>query len=312
MSYRRAQAPSRLTISWRSLLSGTQFFILSACGNSPANLPPATATGTGDTASATQPATPVPTDSGAAAKSLIRADRFVVHATARGRVVSYSLDTDLPDDYEIHVAVYRTYNMTEQDRGTDDYGVYFVNKWTTVGKVRVAHEADIDDSKVDQKIQSVLDTDAGAGYKDKLNRISPKITVEYTGGDTPRLVGRATKPSLVITGARSVSAQSQVYVPYKGSNPNGSAYANAERLEVGQRYRISRATPLSPEFESTDPTLTLGQMMNLPAGTILEIRRIDSQGGSTRYLVRAIGDTERVTGWVSSIALIGQKLQETH
>ncbi len=80
-----------------------------------------------------------------------------------------------------------------------------------------------------------------------------------------------------------------------------------EHLQVGQKYQLSKETPLMPELEPADPLGALEKMTYIPAGGTIEILQVATKQGSPWYHVSVQGIGE---GWINSIALIGQFQQK--
>ena len=84
-----------------------------------------------------------------------------------------------------------------------------------------------------------------------------------------------------------------------------STFIDPFDLEIGARYRLSRETPLMPEFEPKDPIRALQAIKKIPpGGTVMVISR-KQKAISPWYYVR-YGSHE---GWINSVALVGQSLE---
>ena len=90
-------------------------------------------------------------------------------------------------------------------------------------------------------------------------------------------------------------------------------YASPESLAVGRSYVISRVTPLMSELEPDDIFLSLTKTLDLPIKTIIKIISVTKKGGRPWYQVTAKDKEGKLigTGWVNSVALIGQEITLT-
>ena len=86
--------------------------------------------------------------------------------------------------------------------------------------------------------------------------------------------------------------------------------ASYDTLQIGSFYRISRESPLMPEFEPTDPLGAIARMISLPASSTILIREKRYKRGTPWYRTEAYGlkGTRIGEGWINSIALMGQRL----
>jgi hypothetical protein len=105
--------------------------------------------------------------------------------------------------------------------------------------------------------------------------------------------------------AGEVSFSSVLSVPVKTETD----WINPQKLQVGKRYRLSGKANVLPEFRSADSLVDIALMKTVPAGTVVEIRRIDDSDRSRLYLVRAQGESDAVTGWVGVNNLLSQTLE---
>lgn len=81
-----------------------------------------------------------------------------------------------------------------------------------------------------------------------------------------------------------------------------------QSLRVGQVFPLSKQTPLMPELEPADPMAALQKMRRLPPETTIKVLRVAMKKQTAFYFVEATSPSKvsRGSGWINSIALIGQ------
>ncbi len=62
-----------------------------------------------------------------------------------------------------------------------------------------------------------------------------------------------------------------------------------------------------PEREPADPLEALERVVELPAGSVVRVTAAEDRGGQPWYEVELVG-SESTTGWINSIALMGQQI----
>lgn len=82
-------------------------------------------------------------------------------------------------------------------------------------------------------------------------------------------------------------------------------FVDPYQLIIGTRYRLSKETPLMPEFEPSDPMRAIQNIKKIPAGRVVTILSKKEKGASPWYCVKYETDE----GWVNSVALLGQSLE---
>ncbi|MFI5299133.1 MAG: hypothetical protein ACHREM_13635 [Polyangiales bacterium] len=85
--------------------------------------------------------------------------------------------------------------------------------------------------------------------------------------------------------------------------------ADPEALVVGAGYRVSRDTSLMPDPDPADPLSAAARMQKIKAGAVIDIVSIRDVSRERWYQVRTSIDGRSASGWVMSVALIGQDLQ---
>ena len=83
-------------------------------------------------------------------------------------------------------------------------------------------------------------------------------------------------------------------------------------LQIGKSYRLSKDTPLMPELRPFDPIVALGKAKKVLAGGVVGIILVKKKRNIPWYYVGfkngSTGEVE--TGWINSIALMGQSLKK--
>jgi hypothetical protein len=82
-----------------------------------------------------------------------------------------------------------------------------------------------------------------------------------------------------------------------------------KHLKVGSDIVLTERTPLMPEMEPQDPMEALAKMKQILAGVSVKVIEVSKDRHGTRwYGVKVIGHdgSEIASGWINSIALIGQ------
>ncbi|MDP2899335.1 MAG: FxLYD domain-containing protein [bacterium] len=119
----------------------------------------------------------------------------------------------------------------------------------------------------------------------------------YEGADEPdsSYPPQSTEPDLSKNAARRVA----------------SPWIDPYELRVGAIYRVSKDTPLMPEFEPRDPLRALEGMKTIRAGGSVRILSMRMKRSYPWYYVTLTDRAGQAhTGWINSIALAGQSLEQ--
>lgn len=252
----------------------------------------------------------------------VRADRFDVIVKRRGKDLYVRLDTDLPENTTVMASIKRLWY--EQGKSAAYSRSYFdkrgrVSEWKRFRKFNVAHAIWKGKLKAHQEKMSRL----GIGFT--VGRVSDDIEVSFVVpisqknpsfgprnknlfGKTVQLQGKGTKWEMRII--RRV-----VKVRYPLTSTSGlkrrSVSLDPYTLEVNATYILSRRTPLVDSPAPKDPLAAIARMRDMPSGSKISIRRSAKVKGGLWYRVIATNrDGQRIgSGWVNSIALVGQKLR---
>jgi len=110
-------------------------------------------------------------------------------------------------------------------------------------------------------------------------------------------------------------SQGRDVLPFTGTEPHtpkpeaadkASNRIDPYRLQPGQTYRVSRETPLMPDFEPTNPLAALGDARKLPPSGTFEVVHVRIKNAKPWYEVRVPGLPRLY--WVNATALLGQSL----
>lgn len=265
--------------------------------------------------SADSAATPEPAAAASTPLPEVVADRFEIKGKLEGNRVTFWLETDLPDNVPVMADVNREY-VGRNSEGSETYAPMYWSEKLTVGALRNPQTVTIDDTKWAQHVEEALKLSAVADDPVTIVSINQAVMVSLTvpgvghvaplEPDASNLTGKAV---VVEDGWHRVEGEAAF--PHKLSVvvKTETDWVNPQKLQVGQRYRLSGKANVLPEFQSADPLVDVASMSVVPAGTVIEIRRIDDSGYSRRYLVRAQGDSAAVGGWIGVNNLLAQTLE---
>lgn len=229
-----------------------------------------------------------------------------------------AIETDLPEDAEVMVSVdpvYYTLGDTEAysqeyygERGT-------VRHWKQPRRIALDAERWKDDLREHQDMLASIARDAAI----EIERISDSVEIRavlHANQQGPRFGGRG-NPLLSGKAVTNRSATFNIiereevfHLPLGGSpTPRKSRRAAWDGLELGQRYKLTRETPLmaSRAREEGSGLDFLRSMRYLPAGTMILVTGVDRSESTPWYEVTLDGDRS-VTGWINSIALMNQDI----
>ena len=82
-------------------------------------------------------------------------------------------------------------------------------------------------------------------------------------------------------------------------------YIDPYELEIGSSYRLSKKTPLMPEYKPANPMQAISKIKYLQAGNVITIVSIKKSGTPWYYVKQ-----KNQRGWVNCIALLGQSLEK--
>ena len=247
----------------------------------------------------------------------IVSDLFEVKGNLQGNQVTFWLETDLPDDVVVSGRVSRDF-VVRNSEGTDESFIPYWDEDTTVGALRSPRKVTFDDHHFANEVAKRLKLLTMADETSIIESINQSVVVDLHVFPVHQPAALLGKGNNNLTGAvvynhvgnnnieGNLAFPSKLSVAVKAR----SDWIDPERLQVGHRYEVSQRTSVMPEFSSMNQLVDLAQMVIVPAGTLIEIRRVERSKDAHRYLVRAEGDSSATAGWVNVNALLGQTLAE--
>jgi hypothetical protein len=245
----------------------------------------------------------------------IVANQFEIRHELMGSTLTFWLETDLPDDTNVMVSVWRLYT---EAGGVETYTVDYFDEKSKIGKWRQEQTVEIDNVKWKRELEARRQGLARAGEPFTVAAIDDHIEVGFTvpvNQENPRfgrmnenLVGSVVTQSGPMR-LRIIRKNIRINFPLDESS-DSTEYASPRDLRVGFTYRLSREIPLMPEFEPQDPLSAAANVKRIPLEGTITVREVRMRGGNPWYQVEAHvpGGREIGEGWVNSIALIGQDI----
>lgn len=249
----------------------------------------------------------------------VACNQFEVWAELRDDILSFRLETDLPDTADIMVSVSRSY-LEKGYLGTAYSRQYFSQK-SKVADWRTDKTCSVADTVFTKSLQEQMNKMASTGMPFEVAEISDELEVSFVlpinqsdstfGERNENLHGRM----VPVSGLKAIRSEKHISKPWKqtSSQMPTAKTASYDTLEIGSAYRISRETPLMPDFEPSDPLAVIAQMISLPASSTILIREKREKRGIPWYRVDAYGlGGERIgEGWINSIALMGKTITKS-
>ena len=95
---------------------------------------------------------------------------------------------------------------------------------------------------------------------------------------------------------------------------NNSGFVDPFSLKPGEKWSISRETPLMPEIAPSNPMEALEKVKYIPAENYIIIVSVREKENNTWYAVEVLNQNNDLIdkGWINSIALIGQEIRLIH
>jgi hypothetical protein len=246
----------------------------------------------------------------------IVANQFEVSQLLSGETLTLSIETDLPDETELMVSVARGYRRPGD---TTAYSHAYFAESSIVGEWRVPRRVLLDEQEWRNGLVEKQRLLARTGSPFSVGEVDDSVEISFivpVNQDDPRfgsrnehLTGRAVKPSSF--GWPIIRREVSLARPTVNAGTNAPTWASASDLQVGNRYRISRGTPLMPEIEPADPMAAIALIQQIPSGGAIQIHELRNRGGTPWYRATAYGAAGESIGdgWINSTALIGQDLQ---
>lgn len=258
----------------------------------------------------------IPTETSIETETQIVCDKFELVTKVTDSTLDLSVDTDLPDNAVVMVSVSRSYL---QMGNPDTYSVDYFSEKSTIGKWRSEHGISIDNEKWKEALRTKQEKMSSLGLGFNVESISNKLKVRMVvpinqpnpkfGDRNQNLIGKA----VTTNGIRIVEDEIEIDYPIDGPTVGEPPFPNLDplELEIGQAYVVSKQTPLMPYFSPADPIAAIEEIKQIPKGggfTVLEVR---TEKNNPWYKVNAFDqNSEQIgTGWINSVALLGQQLK---
>lgn len=231
--------------------------------------------------------------------------KFDVRAELKGNSLELSLDTDLPDDTDMFVAVYRTYRMKGHP---GDYPIDYFNEAGTVGDWRRVRSVPVNHSVFRKEFEQVRVEAAYAGWTTEITEVSDSIQADFSVPNYQNFDKSATV-DIPRGGLWIVEWQKDFLCPLDREPPKEVPKVNIPPLEVGHTYRLAQETLLMPVVEpSTRKQFGKEKTVN-PGGQIRVIQV--SKGNLTSALWYRVDATNADgtavgEGWINGAFLLRQ------
>ncbi|HEY0151592.1 MAG TPA: hypothetical protein VGB92_06320 [Longimicrobium sp.] len=242
-------------------------------------------------------------------------DRFEVRQALKGDILTVSLDSDLPDETEVMVDVSRRY---WQAGDTTAYVNEYFEESGTVSGWRAPRQLVLDEDRWRAALSEKQRILAQGGDPFDIGRVEDSVIVSFVvpvnqsdprfGNRNQHLSGSAVNVGSL--GWPLIERELQLFRKAGKADPSAPKWADPSDLRAGRRYGLSRETSLMPELDPADPMGAIARIRIIPRGGSIRILSGALHEKTRWYEVEAY-DASGVragTGWVSSIALIGQDI----
>lgn len=245
-------------------------------------------------------------------------DKFELKTKLQDSVLELSVDTDLPDDTEVFVSVYRTYR---QKGDPDEYSIDYFAEKSTIEKWKSKHKISIDNKKwkSDLKAHQKQMDKLGLGFD--VGSINKKVIAATVivpirqsnpefGKRNSKLTGKAV---IIRSNIRNVHGEVEIEHPLDVSGLEKSPPSlHALTLDVGHSYVISKRIPLMTTHSLKVSHAELMKTKQIYKGGVIKILdSVINAEGNRWYKVEALNRDNNVIGkgWVNSVSLMRQNLE---
>ncbi len=269
---------------------------------------------------ARQPQTqPNPVEEGGERNHWVNCDKFEANAILKVDRVELTLDTDLPADTVVMLSAGRTY----REKGNpSNYVIDYFSRKLRVDDLRakpvigIGSVFPLSDKDAMAQFEAKRDKLATIGLAGHIESISDYINIDIVvpvnqpnpafGRMNASLRGR--KVETGISGLRVIEWHKGFLRPLGKTPAAQPRLADPQALAVNLEYRLSKRTPLMPEFEPRDPLEAIGRMRHIPAGGQINVVSVRKKRGYTWYQVKATDGAGKGLGmgWINATALLGQ------
>jgi len=244
--------------------------------------------------------------------SQVTCDEFNVEWDFEENQLKLELKTDIPDYTDIIVSVSRSYVLKENNQ---TYSVDYFNEKSTVKAWRKVREITIDNDKWNHDFEKDLKKAAAFELGTKAKSISNDIEIRFViparqtnptfGKWNSKLTGKMVNDD----GLRIVEKEFSFSTPL-ASSIKSTSFTLWNSLEKNHIYKISKNTPLMPEFEPNAITSIFSKPKTINSGSMIRIIEIKMKRDFPWYNVELL-DTDYFAiyeGWVNGKALMGQEI----
>ena len=249
-------------------------------------------------------------------------DRFELLWDSHGTDLLLAIDTDLPDATEVIVSVDRRYFEVGSDvaYGRDYFSEKaHISKWRTPRPVPIDHVAWKSDLLAHQTKMAKLSADLAFEIARIDDHIGVRAVVHvnqpdprFGGRGNPNLFGAVVSQTAGSNNWNIIEAEKHVPMPLTGIlpevMPRNVAY---DGLQKGGSYRLLDETPLMVSHPNAITASNLQQTLEvidktlfIPAGRVVRVVSVDQSNGSNPWYEVEVVGTERMIGWINSVALM--------
>ena len=245
-------------------------------------------------------------------KNVITCDQFDIIYKITEEKLYFSIKTDLPDNINISVSVFRSFLQNNEEHSFD----YYSKSDGTVSDYRKEHSIDINSKIWLERLKKNEEDLSRLGMSGEVTSISKNITIsaivpimgQPKGID--KFQGKATTTNIFGTNIRTVEKEVSVLYPLNSDDKIGSNISlDPMNLDIGQKYILSDSASLMPHYEPVNDWFS--KIINMPKGSIFKVLRKTKNGNKIWYKAEYLGNTESFSkiGWINSTALLGQQLK---
>jgi len=260
------------------------------------------------------------TSIGANSNAQIVCNQFKIITKLTGDTLDLSLNTDLPDNAVIFITVSRGY----LEKGNSaKYSVECFSEKGIVREWRSKHRISVGSKIWKSALREKQEKMSRLGLGFDVASISDKIEVSmvvaapqlqtdprFGTDDDSKVTGKALKPRKY--GKPWVVDEIEIDCPLNSPPVGKSPFPslNPLELEVGQAYIVTKQTPLMPSHSPADPIAALQKMKQIPEGGGFKVHDTFNKNDNPWYRVSAFDQRKKQigTGWINSLALLGQQL----
>lgn len=241
----------------------------------------------------------------------IECHEFKIDAKLLDGKLLVSLKTDLPDSTEVSIDVSRSYFAVLRQQ---EYSISYFNQISTVGEWRSVKSIDIHDSILVKNWNNHKRKMAKADECDiKIAKISDDFVASFTvfGTDNTNIVSDKNVARSIFG---SIHADYKVKRPLDNvKNLNVDEFGCPSSLKMEKVYELESSTPLMPERRPSDAMSALTLTKKMLSKTKIKVVTIDDSDSTPNpwYQVKVLNSKNKAiaTGWINSVALIGQTLK---